>query len=140
MACDPMSETALAGGFLEACDATPADLRMSGVLPDVVLVMPATLALLVRRRHDPDLEISGAFVHRRPRHDENERKLIGDARQQGEVIAAGPEVNLALQRGTDAASTAKLFELAHDLPANFAQARPAREQGARICLDGLRLV
>ena len=137
MACDPMSEIALAGGFLEACDAAPADLRMIGVLPDVFLVVPAPLALLVRGWHDSDLEIASAFVHRRPRHDENVRQLIGDALQQGEVIPIGPEVNFALQRGTDAARASKLFELAHDLRANLAQAGPACEQRGCICLLGL---
>lgn len=108
-------------------------MRMGRVLSNVGTVMPAALAFLVTGGRDVDLQFAHTRLNTNSRDNENKGELLGYAEQQGQVLATCRELDFPLQRRTDAASRAQLFEFTHDLRANLSDTCPARgERSGRI--------
>src|SRR5690606_5435239 len=101
--------------------ATPTNSGVLRIGTDIVAMMPAAFTLLICGWADCDAQGAFASMQAGARYDQDEAQVVAQTCKQCVVVARGVDIKFGGKRRTDIARCSDLFDLAHDIGANFTQ-------------------
>src|SRR5690606_17454138 len=107
-----------------------------GALTYVWAVVPATLALGLFGRGNVDAQVAFSCMYIGTRDDQHEAQVFAQGLQEFQILTVGVDVDFGCQGGTDGAGATYVFNAAHHVGTDGAQALPLAAQCRLFALLG----